>query len=146
MSAALTPYDIGDRLEPVPWSLDTHDRYGLVDFDDEEGTTVLTTVGKTFDDGSEGYLLSVRSGAFTPTVEIDGDRTVVVTEEMIAGMRELADWAERGWEDFCHQTRETDDYSAVDIADASHRWHLAQGALSSLLGDAGSDRENEQEK
>lgn len=139
MSASLTPYDTGDRLEPVPWSLDAHDRYGLVDFDDEESSTVFSAVGKTFDDGSEGYLLSVTSGAYTPAVEVDGDRTVVVTEEMLAGVRELADLADRGWEDFCHQTRETADYSSADIADASHRWHLAQSALTALLDGAGND-------
>lgn len=137
MNTALTPYDTGERLEPMPWSLETHDRYGLVDFDDDESNTAFTAVGKTCDDGSEGYLLSVTSGVFTPSIEVDGDRTVVVTEETLAGVRELADWAERGWEDFCHQTRETDDYSASDIADASHRWHLAQSALTALLDGAG---------
>lgn len=39
----LTPYDTGERLEPRPWSTDGDpERYGRVDFDDDEGATVLS--------------------------------------------------------------------------------------------------------
>lgn len=42
----LTPYDTGEMLKPTTWgseSLTDHlDRYGKVDFDDEEGFTALT--------------------------------------------------------------------------------------------------------
>lgn len=45
----LTPYDKGDRLEPIPWhvqprnlpKLEESVRYGKVDFDNEESATVL---------------------------------------------------------------------------------------------------------
>lgn len=47
---SLTPYDTGARLEPQPWHVQPRnlpnpgeaDRYGKVDFDDDEGATALT--------------------------------------------------------------------------------------------------------
>lgn len=46
----LTPYDKGTRLQPMPWHVQPRnlpdpeeaDRYGKVDFDDDEGSTVAT--------------------------------------------------------------------------------------------------------
>jgi hypothetical protein len=51
--ASLTPYDTGDRLEPIPWVKDgitgqelprtpEPDDYGRVDFDAEDSSTVAT--------------------------------------------------------------------------------------------------------
>lgn len=70
MSQALTPYDTGDRLEPHPWvrgevaspgglprRVETDD-FGRVDFDDDEGRTVLTLyVERT----EAGYTLRVEN-------------------------------------------------------------------------------------
>lgn len=57
MSIALTPYDTGQRAEPKVWLTRTRnaftqldeadreteeDRYGKVDFDDDEGTSIVT--------------------------------------------------------------------------------------------------------
>lgn len=44
---AVTPYDTGERLEPRPWvsrerPAQGDDDFGRVDFDDEEGHTVVT--------------------------------------------------------------------------------------------------------
>lgn len=56
-TALLTPYDLGQRGEPKVWSLlsrgalnkldmtelhDQMDRYGKVDFEDDEGTSIVT--------------------------------------------------------------------------------------------------------
>ena len=46
----ITPYDTGERLEPKVWhiqprnlpSQEEAERYGRVDFDDDEGQTVFT--------------------------------------------------------------------------------------------------------
>ncbi len=131
-SNRLTPYDTGARLEPQPWPLTSDDHYGLVDFDDDESATVFTAVGKAFDDGTEGYLLSVTSNAATPVIEVDGDRAVPITEELLDGLQELADLADRGWEDFEHQAKTTPDYTPEDVADAIRRWKLAQSALNTI--------------
>ena len=55
----LTPYDTGERAEPHVWPVDPtdHDGYGLVDFDNDEGTTVATVVVRR--DESGGYVLEV---------------------------------------------------------------------------------------
>lgn len=49
----LTPYDTGDRAEPTVWGLDggDRDRYGRVDFDDDEGSTVATIYLERNSDG-----------------------------------------------------------------------------------------------
>jgi hypothetical protein len=61
---ALTPYDTGARLEPIPWhvqhrnlpKLEESVRYGKVDFDNEESTTVLTAHVERNED-RKGYTL-----------------------------------------------------------------------------------------
>ena len=49
-----TPYDRETRLEPTTWRPDPtdHDSYGKVDFDDNEGKTVLTVYVAVDGDGS----------------------------------------------------------------------------------------------
>lgn len=66
----LTPYDTGERAQPIPWvsSIDRtrdrvngvadSDRYGRVDFDDDESRTVATVrVSKDPETGS--YVVHV---------------------------------------------------------------------------------------
>ncbi|MEA5456724.1 hypothetical protein SPF06_18530 [Sinomonas sp. JGH33] len=69
---ALTPYDRGDRLEPHPWvrgpiahpttglpRVVNSDDYGRVDFDDDEGATVLTAYVERSGDGYTLHLENV---------------------------------------------------------------------------------------
>lgn len=130
----LTPYDTGARLEPRPWLPISSDHYGLVDFDDDEKTTQFTLVGKAYDN-SPGYLLSVTSIGCAPDIELDGDRTAVLTKEMLAALTVLADFAQRGYDDFCEHAASTDDYADTDIADAEVCWQAARTALAILIGD-----------
>ncbi|QUE25370.1 hypothetical protein SEA_FIZZLES_76 [Microbacterium phage Fizzles] len=66
MTSALTPYDRGVRAEPKPWATATgkelevmppielgieEDRFGKVDFDDDEGATLATVWLERADDG-----------------------------------------------------------------------------------------------
>ncbi|WP_449279747.1 hypothetical protein [Leucobacter sp. GX0328] len=122
MTASLTPYDTGDRLEPQPWHLSDADHYGYVDFDDDESATVFTIVGKRPDhntaDGSQGYLLSVSTYGDDSAVEIDGDRVLVLDEDTIAGLNTLVELVEQG--------------TAVD-ADAD-AWRLVQGTIKKIQG------------
>ena len=94
MTPSLTPYDTGDRLEPQPWRLTDNDHYGYVDLDDDESATVFTLVGKRYDDGSQGYLLSVSTYCDDSAVEIDGDRVLVLDEDTLAGLNTLVELAE----------------------------------------------------
>ena len=54
----LTPYDTGERLEPVVWPLLDEeapaepDRYGRVDLDDDSGQTLVTVHARRADDGA----------------------------------------------------------------------------------------------
>ena len=116
MTPSLTPYDTGDRLEPQPWRLTDNDHYGYVDLDDDESATVFTLVGKRYDDGSQGYLLSVSTYCDDSAVEIDGDRVLVLDEDTLAGLNTLVELAEPG--------------NAVD-ADA---WRLVQGTIKKIQG------------
>lgn len=60
-NTALTPYDTGARLEPQLWqTFDEPAAYGRVDFDDEEGRTVLTL---HVERREAGYVLVVDSSA-----------------------------------------------------------------------------------
>lgn len=133
MSAALTPYDTGDRLEPRPWPLECGEHYALVDLDDE-GATVFTVVGKRRDDGSQGYLLSIGSNGSDSTVEVNGDRALVLDEETLAGLDALIDLAQRGRDDFIHQAGSTRDYTDADIAAADDQWRRAQRAVETIRG------------
>lgn len=64
----VTPYDTGGRLEPKAWhvqprnlpSQEEAERYGRVDFDDDEGCTVLTAyVERT----PTGYAVHIENAA-----------------------------------------------------------------------------------
>lgn len=71
----ITPYDTGERLEPKAWhvqprnppSEEEAERYGRVDFDDDEGRTVLTAyVERT----PIGYAVRIENAAEPVTVTI----------------------------------------------------------------------------
>lgn len=132
----LTPYDTGQRLEPQPWSLEHPDRYGLVDLDDDESRTVFTIVGKRFDDGAPGHLLSIETHSGDSAVEIDGSRVLVLDEDALAGLRTLVELAQRGRDDFQHQAESTRDYSEEDVRAADDAWHLAQQTIRTIRGEA----------
>ena len=60
MTSKLTPFDTGARLEPHAWTGANHGDLGKVDFDDDEGRTVVTVYGERSEvDGS--YVLRVVS-------------------------------------------------------------------------------------
>ncbi|WP_125098681.1 hypothetical protein [Leucobacter chromiireducens] len=130
----LTPYDTGERLEPQPWSLDHADRYGLVDLDDDESSTVFTLVGKKRDDGSPSHLLSVETYSEDSVVEIDGNRVLVLDEDALAGLSALVELAQRGREDFQHQAETTRDYSEEDVRAADDAWSLAEQTIKKIRG------------
>lgn len=83
--ATLTPYDAGERLEPKLWQedgdphLDDPDRYGRVDFDDDEGATIASA-----------HIQRLPSGAFTLVVtrvsdvrlvvDVDGEHALLVNQ------------------------------------------------------------------
>ena len=75
MTTALTPYDTGKRLQPMPWHVQPlnlpdpaeEDQYGRVDFDDDEGATILTGwVEKT----EAGYVLNLVSFQDDVTIKV----------------------------------------------------------------------------
>ena len=68
----LTPYDTGQRCEPKVWPayLSDPDRYGRVDFDNDEGGTVLTAYVEST---PEGYRLVVE-----PFFDADGIEVSIV--------------------------------------------------------------------
>lgn len=72
---ALTPYDTGERLEPQLWPAnDDPDRYGRVDFDDEEGATIVSAHVDRLPSGD--YRLVVTRVSDVPlVVDIDGTLT-----------------------------------------------------------------------
>lgn len=87
MNVRLAPYDNGTRLEPRVWVRGdvatpgglprrTEDGdYGRVDFDDDEGRTVLVLyVERT----AEGYTLHVESLADPRQIEVDHDEAAEV--------------------------------------------------------------------
>lgn len=131
---ALTPYDTGDRLEPHPWVKKhtraapwetVEDDYGRVDFEDDEGSTVVSLyVGRT-DDGS--HELHVEN--FSPeALAVTGDlASVVIGPDHLAGVLELLALAERGRQDYQHQAQ-FGDYSQSDQDEATLRWVNAHNA------------------
>ena len=64
MRQQLTPYDTGERLEPHRWVTEhtgparstPRDRFGRVDFDNDEGQTVVSLY---IERNSQGYTLHV---------------------------------------------------------------------------------------
>lgn len=72
MTSNLTPFDTGERLEPHAWTVSNHGDLGKVDFDDDEGRTVVTVHGERSEvDGS--YVLRVVShGGVTVVVDLPG--------------------------------------------------------------------------
>lgn len=69
MTSNLTPFDTGDRLEPHVWTGAHDSDLGKVDFDDDEGRTVVTVHGERSEvDGS--YVLKIGShGGVTVVVD-----------------------------------------------------------------------------
>ena len=60
MTSKLTPFDTGARLEPHAWISGHDSDLGKVDFDDDEGRTVVTVYGERSEvDGT--YVLKVVS-------------------------------------------------------------------------------------
>lgn len=84
---ALTPYDTGARLEPMPWHVqprnlaapDEAARYGKVDFDDEEGATFLTAYVERDED--KGYTLHADvqgDGAVEVKLSLEGQESLLL--------------------------------------------------------------------
>jgi len=79
MSERLTPYDTGERLEPHVWVKGEvatpgglprrviRDDYGRVDFENEEGGTVLTVLVER---AADGYVLRVDNLSEPLAVEV----------------------------------------------------------------------------
>lgn len=71
----ITPYDTGERLEPKAWhvqprnlpSEEEAERYGRVDFDDDEGRTVLTA---HVERAPTGYAVHIENATEPVTVTI----------------------------------------------------------------------------
>lgn len=76
--ATLTPYDIGARLEPQVWHTDSDpDRYGRVDFDDDEGATIASAYVQRLPSGA--YTLVVtRVSDVRLVVDVDGAHALIV--------------------------------------------------------------------
>lgn len=92
---SLTPYDTGARLEPQPWHVQPRNlpspgeaaRYGKVDFDDEEGATVLTAHVERNDD--KGYTLQVDVHSDTaPSLKLSADGQEVLLLQPSAALQE----------------------------------------------------------
>ena len=70
-SLSMTPYDTGERLEPQLWpTSDDPETFGRVDFDDDEGRTVLTAYVER---RGLDYVLHVGSSCDKITIEMEGD-------------------------------------------------------------------------
>lgn len=74
----LTPYDTGARLQPVPWHVQRgnlnkgvgeEDRYGRVDFDDDEGATLVRAYAEKTE---TGYVLRIAKSEHV-TIEVESD-------------------------------------------------------------------------
>lgn len=95
--SALTPFDTGERLQAVPWHVqprnlprqDERDRYGRVDFDDDEGTTILTAF---VDRGSDGHhTLHIENVMDADTLQIAGDETAPLIEAPSKALQDRVD-------------------------------------------------------
>lgn len=69
----LSPYDTGARLEPQLWPVnDDPDRAGRVDFDDDEGATLLSAFAERLADGSHALHVELIAGEEDTAVYVDG--------------------------------------------------------------------------
>lgn len=73
MSDKLTPYDTGAVLEPRPWGTATDVDYGRVDFDDNEGASVVTVRAVRGDDDAVTVEVDTLTDLFPIRVRVDGD-------------------------------------------------------------------------
>lgn len=96
----LTPYDTGDRLEPKPWSIahtepggsaEDRDRYGRVDFDNDESGTEFTVCAKRGDDGKAVLEIDLMAAEGNFTVIVDGVEyaPVLARAGLVSMMRDL---------------------------------------------------------
>lgn len=84
-NTALTPYDTGERLEPRPWQVqnrnlpdpDERNRYGRVDFDDDEAATQVT-VHVTKDADRDGHTLHISNARESLRIVTDGEEGPLV--------------------------------------------------------------------
>lgn len=68
----LSPYDTGARLEPQVWPVNGDpDRYGRVDFDDDESATQFTAFGERRSDGTYALHVELNAGAANTAVFVD---------------------------------------------------------------------------
>ena len=73
--SALTPFNTGDRLEPRAWPInDDRDRFGRVDFDDDEAATVFTAYAERLADGSNALHVALLVGDDNTAIFVDGMR------------------------------------------------------------------------
>lgn len=132
----LTPYDTGSRLEPHPWvrgtgapmpretntGLVSPDDFGRVDFDDDEGRTVVTVHIERTDHGDHVLHLD---NLVVDHLTVTGDAGVIVLSlEHRAGIQELLDLADRGRRDYLDRNCD----SQADYDDATLRWVGAHNA------------------
>lgn len=94
---------------------------------------MFTVVGKRRDSG-DGYLLSIMAPAEDHAIEVDGDRTLVLNVDTLAGLSALIDMARRGRDDFQYQAENTSDYSEEDVRVADDQWFLAELAIKEIQG------------
>lgn len=69
----LTPYDTGERFEPNVWDTEgDHDRFGRVDFDNDESATEFGVCAKRGDDGGAVLEVNLMGAQDNFTVIVDG--------------------------------------------------------------------------
>lgn len=92
---ALTPYDTGERLQPHAWVLPDrrrpeehdHDRYGKVDFDGDDGTTIATAHAERVD-GTYVMVIYSHETDTTQRINLFTDQEYVTAKGLIG---EVAD-------------------------------------------------------
>lgn len=152
--ADMTPFDTGARLEPRVWpavdpdGILDEDRYGRVDFDDDESATVLNVHVSCEDPRAQvrSFVLAVegvadlRDASEDPDEEqefareelaltVDGAPVLVMGEIQQERLHLLIELARRGRDDFMHQAETTDDYTEDDKRLAEAQW----ASVSSLI-------------
>lgn len=78
MRQSQSPHDTGARLEPQLWPPnDDPDRYGRVDFDDDEGATVISIHVEPLPSGE--YALCVTRVSDVPlAIDVDGELSPLI--------------------------------------------------------------------